>query len=88
MTEEDKLNADNSKPESNLAAALYKMLGLKIDTEHKTAMRNLIINAEDDYPIAVIVYIGHTQNIMKEINKIRVMLSLKIPPITFLLFLH
>lgn len=36
--------AGNAKPESNLAATLYKMLGVLIDTEHKTAMRDLIIS--------------------------------------------
>jgi len=39
---------NNSKPPKNLAGCLYKILGIKIDTDHKNEMRDLIIsnNAE------------------------------------------
>jgi hypothetical protein len=42
-TEEDS-SMDTSKPEYGLAAACYKVLGKIIDTDHKTAMRDLIIS--------------------------------------------
>ena len=35
----------SGKPEYNLAAACYKLLGVMVDTEHKGAMRDLIISA-------------------------------------------
>jgi hypothetical protein len=35
---------NNSKPAKNLAAAAYKLLGVEIDTEHKTEMRDIIIS--------------------------------------------
>ena len=47
QTEEDKFN--NSKPETNLAAACYKLLGIKIDTKHKTDMRDLIISNPEQF---------------------------------------
>lgn len=42
-TEEDNFK-NKSKPEYNLSAALFKLLNIKIDTAHKTKMRNLIIS--------------------------------------------
>jgi len=41
-TEEELGN--KSKAETNLAAMTYKLLGIQIDTEHKTKMRDLIIS--------------------------------------------
>lgn len=35
---------NNSKAKTNLAAFLYKLLGVKVDTEHKTKMRDIIIS--------------------------------------------
>jgi hypothetical protein len=35
---------DNSRPSYSLAAALYKMLKIRIDTEHKEVIRNIIIH--------------------------------------------
>lgn len=43
-TEEDEKEADDSKPEFNLGAGLYKLLGVKIDTKFKDATRDLIIS--------------------------------------------
>jgi hypothetical protein len=43
QTEEEKRLADNSKPDKNLAAFLYKMLNVEVDTEHKNLMRDIII---------------------------------------------
>ena len=40
---------NNSKPESNLAAMVFKMCGVLIDTDHKTTMRDLIISAPDQF---------------------------------------
>ena len=45
-TEED-ASMDTQKPEYGLAAACYKLLGKIIDTDHKTAMRDLIISNAD-----------------------------------------
>lgn len=36
------------KPKTSLASSLYKFLGVKIDTEHKTKMRDLIISEDSD----------------------------------------
>lgn len=44
QTEEDKLRANNSKCEKSLSAMKFKLLGIAIDTEHKTQIRNLIIS--------------------------------------------
>ena len=38
-----------SKCEHNLAACTFKLLGVQIDTEHKTNMRNLIISAPEKF---------------------------------------
>ena len=46
MTEEQKKKMDMSKPEYNLAAACYKLLDIKIDTDFKTAIRNIIIRGD------------------------------------------
>ena len=46
QTEEDSEDANNSKPDKSLAACLYKLLGVKVDTEHKTAMRDIIIRGD------------------------------------------
>lgn len=35
--------------EHNIGAALYKLLGIQIDTEHKTTMRDLIISCPDEF---------------------------------------
>lgn len=45
-TEED---GDNSKPPQSLAAACYKLLGVKIDTDHKNEMRDLIISEPKEF---------------------------------------
>lgn len=45
-TEQDLLD-DSQKPEYSLAAACYKLLGVKIDTDHKKKMRDLIIANKD-----------------------------------------
>lgn len=42
--EESKIS--NQKAENNLAAFLYKMIGVKVDTDHKTAMRDIIIRGD------------------------------------------
>ena len=42
-TEQDEKTASSAKPEHTLAAACYKLLNKKIDTEHKDTMRQLII---------------------------------------------
>lgn len=44
QTEEERKATNSSKPETNLAACCYKLLGKKIDTQHKNEMRDLIIN--------------------------------------------
>lgn len=43
QTAEDKARSNNHKPQKSLAACLYKMLNVKIDTDHKDYIRNLII---------------------------------------------
>lgn len=43
-TEWDKKDAQSNKPEYNLAAACYKMLGVLIDTKEKNEVRDLIIS--------------------------------------------
>ena len=35
---------NNSKPPKNMAGCIYKILGIKIDTDHKNAMRDIIIS--------------------------------------------
>lgn len=40
----------DKKPNASLATALFKMLKIKVDTEHKTAMRDLIISGPDTFP--------------------------------------
>lgn len=42
-TEKDQLDVDNSKAQYSLAACSYKLLGIKIDTEEKTRVRDIII---------------------------------------------
>jgi len=44
VSEEEKKKISSEKPETNLAAGAYKLLGVEIDTEHKKAMRDLIIS--------------------------------------------
>lgn len=39
----------DEKGKASLAGALYKMCGVMVDTEHKTAMRNLIISNPSSY---------------------------------------
>lgn len=43
MSEEERTGKSRSKPETNLGACCYKMLGLTIDTDHKNIMRTRII---------------------------------------------
>lgn len=40
---------NNAKPEHTLAAAIFKMLNISIDTAHKTEMRDLIISTPDKF---------------------------------------
>lgn len=47
QTEEERREGSNQKAENSLAAFLYKMLNVKVDTEHKTAMRDIIISADE-----------------------------------------
>ncbi len=49
MSEEEIKAANFAKPEHNLGAACFKMLGVQIDTAHKTAMRNLIISCPKSF---------------------------------------
>lgn len=42
---EDK-TVNNAKAESNLVAGVYKLLGIEIDSDHKTLMRNIIIRGD------------------------------------------
>jgi len=44
QTEEDRIRSNNSKPQKSLAAFLYKMLDVKIDTKEKDFIRDLIIS--------------------------------------------
>jgi len=44
QTEEEKKKANSSKPQHNLSACVYKLLGKVIDTGHKKDMRDLIIS--------------------------------------------
>lgn len=46
QTEEEKKKSNGSKAENNLAAFLYKMLGVVVDTAHKTKMRDIIISKD------------------------------------------
>jgi len=63
--------------EHNIGAALYKLLGIEIDTKHKTEMRDLIISTPDEfsereewdiigYNISDIVYLKQLFNKMIE----------------------
>lgn len=45
MTEEERKSRNMAKPEHNMAATCYKMLGVKVDTDRKNKMRDLIISA-------------------------------------------
>ena len=47
QTAEDK-NRSNQKPQASMAAAAYKLLGIKLDTNHKTEMRDIIIASNDE----------------------------------------
>jgi hypothetical protein len=49
QTEEERLHANNSKPKPNLAGCTYKMLGVKIDTDRKDAVRDLIISSPKEF---------------------------------------
>lgn len=40
-------DANNSKPETNLASTTFKLLGVKRDSEHKDQMRQLIIHSKE-----------------------------------------
>lgn len=48
MTEEEQKDANASKPQSNLVSATFKLLGTRIDSEHKDKMRDLIIRNDID----------------------------------------
>ena len=48
MTEKERDKANGSKPQHNLAAGCYKILGKKIDTDFKDAVRDIIINGTDE----------------------------------------
>lgn len=41
-------DSKSNKPESSLAACTYKLLGIKIDTDRKNLMRNIIIEGDVD----------------------------------------
>lgn len=47
-TEEDERKAQNSKPSHSLAAAVFKLLGKKIDTNRKDEMRDIIISQDQE----------------------------------------
>lgn len=47
MTEEQKKRFNNSKPQHSLSSACYKILGTKIDTDFKDAVRDIIIYGSD-----------------------------------------
>jgi len=49
MTEEEREERDMSKPSHSLASCAYKLLGVKLDTEHKTQMRNLILSNPQNF---------------------------------------
>lgn len=49
LTEEEKEQQDRSKPNDGLAAACYKLLGKKIDTKFKDAVRDLIISCPEEF---------------------------------------
>jgi hypothetical protein len=48
MTEEDKKKANSSKPETGLAAACFKLLKEKIDTDFKDHTRDIIIENDPE----------------------------------------
>lgn len=50
QTEEERKFFNNSKPQKSLASGLYKLLGVKVDTDHKTLMRDIIIS---NNPVAI-----------------------------------
>jgi len=46
MNEEEKREADSSKPDTNLLSATYNLLEKKVDKEYKDAMRDLILTRD------------------------------------------
>ena len=48
MSEADQKKANSDKPQSNLVAATFKLLGVRIDSDHKDRMRDLIIRNNYD----------------------------------------
>lgn len=46
-SKELKEKENNSKPHDSLASACFKLLGVKIDTDHKNEIRDIIIKGED-----------------------------------------
>jgi DNA polymerase I-like protein with 3'-5' exonuclease and polymerase domains len=48
MTEDDKMRADASKPQRNLLACTYKLLGVEVDKKYKDKMRDLILTKDWD----------------------------------------
>lgn len=51
LYEENDESENNSKPEYNLHAAIYKLLDIRLDKEHKNAMRDLIISAPSEFTL-------------------------------------
>lgn len=49
QTEEAKMGRNSSRAQSSLAACTFKLLGVQIDTEHKNAMRDLIISTPEKF---------------------------------------
>jgi len=49
LTEDDKRAQDMSKPEYNLAAAIYKLLGKRIGVEFKDETRDIIISSPKEF---------------------------------------
>lgn len=48
MTEDEQKKAYANKPQSNLVSAVFKLLGERIDSEHKDYMRDIIIRNDKD----------------------------------------
>jgi len=49
QTEEERQEANSAKVSTSLASCTYKLLGIKIDTDHKNEMRDLIISTPEDF---------------------------------------
>ena len=70
-TEED--DRRSGKPEYNLAAACYKLLDVIVDTDHKDAMRALIISDPEEFGpddrAAILEYCGEDVAHLRELHK-------------------